>query len=233
MNNLVIGASSGIGEAVVKKLGGVAVARREEKLKQFEKYELFDVSNLQEIEEFVKRVAKHYGKFDNLIFCTGVQNIKPLRVMRVDEIIQIFNINLISAMIFAKAFSSKRVSNPNASMIFISSIASYKPESGILAYSASKAALNNFIKAAAKELSPIRVNGVAPGFLKTEMTEKFSHIYTDDFIKNLDKNSPVGLADVDDVVDAIEFLVNSSHITGEIITIDGGAVLWKFIILAM
>ena len=180
---------------------------------------------MQEIEEFVKRVTKNYGKFDNLIFCAGIQNIKPLRVMRVDEIIQIFNINLISAMIFAKAFSSKKISNPNASIIFISSIASYKPETGILAYSASKAALNNFIKGAAKELSPIRVNGVAPGFLKTEMTKKFSHIYTDDFIKELDKNSPVGLANIDDVVDTIEFLINSSHITGEIITVDGGAIL--------
>ena len=225
LNNLVIGASSGIGEAVVKKLGGVAVARREERLKQFEKYELFDISNLQEIEGFVKRVAKDYGKFDNLIFCAGVQNIKPLKVMKTDEIAQIFNINLISAMIFAKVFSSKRVSSSNASMIFISSIASYKPESGILAYSASKAALNNFIKGAAKELSPIRINGVAPGFLKTEMTEKFKSIYTDDFVEKLDKNSPVGLATIDDVVNTIEFLINSNHITGEIITVDGGAIL--------
>ncbi len=225
MNNLVIGASSGIGEAVVKKLGGVAVARREEKLKQFEKYEVFDILNLQEIEEFVKKVAKYYSKFDNLIFCAGVQNIKPLKVIKIDEIIQIFNINLISAMIFAKAFSSKRVSNSNASMIFISSIASYKPESGILAYSSSKAALNNFIKGAAKELAPIRINGVAPGFLKTEMTKKFKSIYTDEFIGKLDKNSPVGLATIDDVVNTIEFLIGSNRITGEIITIDGGAVL--------
>ncbi len=225
LNNLVIGASSGIGEAAVKKLGGVAVARTEERLKQFEKYELFDVSKLQEIEGFLKRVVKDYGKFDNLIFCAGVQNIKPLKVMKVDEIAQILNTNLMSAMIFAKAFSSKRVSNANASMIFISSIASYKPESGILIYSASKAALNNFIKGAAKELSPIRINGVAPGFLKTQMTEKFSFVYTDDFIDSLDKNSPAGLANVDDIVNTIEFLINSNHITGEIITVDGGAVL--------
>ena len=225
MNNLVIGASSGIGEAIVKKLGGLAVARREERLNKFEKYEVFDVTKFEEVELFVKSAAKKHGKFDNLIFCAGLQNIKPLKVMKVDEIIQIFNVNVISAMIFAKAFSSKRVSNPNASMIFISSVASYKPESGILAYSASKAALNNFIKGAAKELSPIRVNGVAPGFLKTEMTEKFSHIYTDDFIEKLTKNSPAGLASIDDVVKTVEFLINSKHITGEIIRVDGGAIL--------
>ena len=225
MNNLIIGASSGIGEAVVQKIGGVAVARREEKLKQFVRHEVFDISNLDEIETFVKRIAKTHGKFDNLIFCAGVQNIKPLKVMKADEIVQIFSVNLIAAMMFAKAFASKRVSNPDASLVFISSIAALKPESGILAYSASKAALNNFIKGAAKELSPIRVNGIAPGFLKTEMTEAFSHIYTDAFIETLEANSPAGLATIDDVVKTVEFLIHSDHITGEIITVDGGAVL--------
>ena len=225
LNNLIIGASSGIGEAVVKQIGGVAVARREERLKQFEKYELFDVSNLDEIESFVKRVAKEYGKFDNLIFCAGMQNIKPLKAMKVEEIIQLFNVNLFSAMIFAKAFASKRVCNSNATMTFVSSIASFKPETGILAYSTSKAALNNFIKGAAKELSPVRVNGVAPGFLQTEMTDKFSHIYTKEFVSTLEANSPAGLATVDDVVKTIEFLISSKHITGEVITVDGGAVL--------
>jgi NAD(P)-dependent dehydrogenase (short-subunit alcohol dehydrogenase family) len=225
LNNLVIGASSGIGEAVVKKIGGVAVARREEKLKQFEKYEVFDVTKLEEIEGFVKNCVNKYGKFDNLIYCAGIQNIKPLKVTKIDEIIQIFNTNLFAAMIFAKIFSSKKISNSSASMIFISSIASYKAESGILSYSASKAGLNSFIKGAAKELSPIRVNGIAPGFLQTEMTQKFKYIYNDEFIENLEKNSPAGLVDMEDIVKTIEFLINTKHITGEIITIDGGALL--------
>jgi NAD(P)-dependent dehydrogenase (short-subunit alcohol dehydrogenase family) len=225
LNNLVIGASSGIGEAVVKKIGGVAVARREEKLKQFEKYEAFDVTKLEEIEGFVKNCVNKYGKFDNLIYCAGIQNIKPLKVTKIDEIIQIFNTNLFAAMIFAKIFYSKKISNSSASMIFISSIASYKAESGILSYSASKAGLNSFIKGAAKELSPIRVNGIAPGFLQTEMTQKFKYIYNDEFIENLEKNSPAGLVDMEDIVKTIEFLINTKHITGEIITIDGGALL--------
>jgi len=229
LNNLIIGASSGIGEVVAKKLNGVAVARREEKLKQFNRYEVFDISKLDEIETFVKNLVKKYGKFDNLIFCAGVQNIKPLKVMKVDEIIEIFNINLFSAMIFAKAFSSKRVLNQNGSMIFISSIAGNNPESGILAYSSSKAGLNNFIKGATKEFG-IRVNGIAPGFIKTEMTKKFDNIYTQDFIKDLEQKSINGIVNVDDIVKTVEFLISSPHIAGEIITIDSGISVWKFII---
>lgn len=225
LNNLIIGASSGIGEAVAKKIGGVCIARREERLKQFSKYEVFDILNLKDIENFVKELVKKYGKFDNLIFCAGIQNIKPLKIMKLEEIIEIFSVNLISAMLFAKAFASKRVSNKNSSMVFISSIASFKPEPGILAYSASKGALNNFIKGAAKELAPIRVNGVAPGFLDTEMTQKFSHIYTEEFIKELKEKTPVGLANLDDIVKAVKFLIESPHITGEIVIIDGGASL--------
>ncbi len=221
MNNLVIGASSGIGRRVVERLGGIAVARREERLKEFDRYEVFDVSKLEEIENFVKNVAKKYGKIDNLIFCAGVQNIKPLKVMKIEEIIEIFNINLFSAMVFMKSLK-KRVFNQNGSAIFISSIAGIEPEKGILAYSASKAALNNFIKGASKEYAPIRVNGIAPGFLKTEMTEKFSDVYNEEFIQNLKEKTLLGLVEVDDVVDVVEFLLNAKKITGEIIRVDGG-----------
>lgn len=221
MNNLVIGASSGIGRRVVERLGGIAVARREERLKEFDRYEVFDVSKLEEIENFVKNVAKKYGKIDNLIFCAGVQNIKPLKVMKIEEIIEIFNINLFSAMVFMKSLK-KRVFNQNGSAIFISSIAGIEPEKGILAYSASKAALNNFIKGASKEYAPIRVNGIAPGFLKTEMTEKFRDVYNEEFIQNLKEKTLLGLVEVDDVVDVVEFLLNAKKITGEIIRVDGG-----------
>jgi gluconate 5-dehydrogenase len=221
LNNLIVGASSGIGEAIARKLNGVAVARREEKLKQFEKYEIFDISKLDEIENFVKNLVEKYGKFDNLIFCAGVQNIKPFKVMKVDEIIEIFNVNLFSAMIFAKAFSSKKVLNQNGSITFISSIAGNNPESGILAYSSSKAALNNFIKGATKEFG-IRVNGIAPGFVKTEMTKSFNNIYTQDFIEDLDQKSINGIVNINDIVKTVEFLISSKHISGEIITVDSG-----------
>lgn len=112
-------------------------------------------------------------------------------------------------------------------MLFISSIAGEKPEKGIVAYSASKASLNAMIKALAKEVAPVRVNGIAPGFLETEMTKEYEHIYNDEFIEQIKQSYPLGLGSVEDIADVASFLVSSSakYITGEIIRVDGGGAL--------
>ena len=230
-NILVLGASSGIGYATAKLLSKdnnvIAIARREERLKEFENYEVFDFSALDEIESFVKNVVKKYSKLDTLIYCGGIQNIKPLKVTKIQEAKEIFDINYFAPMLFAKAFSSKRVSNINSSILFISSIAAIKPEAGILNYSASKAALSNLTVGLAKEIAPIRVNAISPGFIKTEMTEKFSHIYSDEFIKEIQKDYPLGLGNVENIADMAEFLISekASYITGDIIRVDGGGAL--------
>jgi len=230
-NILVIGASSGIGFAIAKLLSSnyrvVTVARREERLKEFENYHSFDVSNLEDINDFLKTLVQKYGKFNSLIYSAGVQNIKPLKVTKVEEAKKLFDVNYFAPLFFAKSFSSKKIAHPKSSILFISSIAGFKSEVGILNYSASKSALNNLTQGLAKEIAPIRVNAIAPGFLETEMTEKFSHIYNDVFIEKLEKEYPLGLASVDDVANLAEFLISekAKYITGDIIKVDGGGVL--------
>lgn len=229
MNILVIGASSGIGYAatkfLAKKHNVVAVARRQERLKIFKNYRQFDISNLELIKDFLADIVTKNGKLDALIFCAGVQDIKPLKVVKASDAQYLFTVNYFAPLFFAKCFASKRISNADANMVFISSIAGFAAEPGIVNYSASKAALNNLIQGLAKEVAPIRVNGIAPGFLKTEMTKSFAHIYDENFISKLEKNSPLGIVQVDDIVDAIEFLSSdkASKITGEILKVDGGA----------
>jgi len=226
-NILVVGASSGIGRTIAELLernhNVIKVARRECE----GNFEKFDVSNLDGIDDLVKSIVKKYGKLDALIYSAGIQNIKPLRVIKTTEIREIFDINFFAPMLFAKSFSSKRVSNKEANILFISSIAGIKPENGILAYSASKAALNNFTQGLAKEIAPIRVNAIAPGFLDTEMTRKFSNIYNDEFKQKLKNENPLGIGNIEDVANLAEFLISSKakYITGEIIRVDGGALL--------
>ena len=236
-NALVVGASSGIGRAIALKLSKnyqvFAMARREDRLKELKESGItpipFDVTNLNDIEKAVKALSKEYGKFSTLIYSAGVQNIKPLRVNKISEVEYLYRVNTIAPLFFAKAFASKSVVDKDnyPSMLFISSIAGEKPEKGIVAYSASKASLNAMIKALAKEVAPVRVNGIAPGFLETEMTKEYEHIYNDEFIEQIKQSYPLGLGSVEDIADVASFLVSSSakYITGEIIRVDGGGAL--------
>ena len=207
MNNLTIGASSKIAKELSNLMETISVSRED-----------FDIRNLDKIDLFMKEIVKEYGKLDNLIYIAGIQNIKPLRVMKIEEIKEIFDINFFGAMLFAKSFASKRVSNPNSSITFISSIAGLEAEKGILAYSASKAALNNLTQGLAKEIAPIRVNAIAPGFMETKMT----NVYGNDFVEEIKNRTPLGLVTPKDIAQTIKFLIEAKKITGEVIRIDGG-----------
>lgn len=235
-NVLVVGASSGIGRTIAKSLAKdhkvVAVARREGRLKILKdsgiESAVLDVSNTAEINPFVKSLVDNIGKLSSLIYCAGVLDMKPIRVLSVEAAKRTFDVNYFGALFFAKSFATKQVCvKENASIIFISSIAGQKPEAGITNYCASKAAIDNLTKGLAKEIAPIRVNAIAPGFLKTEMTEKFNFVYTEDFISNIEKQYPLGLGSTEDIADMARFLISkqASHVTGNIIRVDGGGAL--------
>ena len=236
INVLVVGASSGIGKAIAINLARdhkvIAIARRKERLNALEEYGIqpivFDVSHTAEIDKFVKNLVNNTGKLSALIYCAGVQDVKPLQVLKIENAKMMFDVNFFGGLFFAKAFASKLVcAKENASIVFISSIAGQWPETGILSYSASKAAIDNLTKGLAKEIAPIRVNAIAPGFLKTEMTEKFNYIYTDEFVLNIEKQYPLGLGSTKDIANMARFLISeqASYVTGNIIRVDGGGAL--------
>ncbi len=109
----------------------------------------------------------------------------------------------------------------------VSSVAAQRPEPAIVPYAASKAGLDALIKGLARELAPRRAVGVAPGWLDTEMTQAHARLYGAEFKDALEKRSPAGAATVESVVDAIAFLMSpqARHVTGEILRVDGGAML--------
>jgi len=233
---LVVGASSGIGKQVAIQLANdytvIAIARRTAELDKLQEFgiipEVFDVVKLDSIAQFVKSTAKEFGKIKSLVYCAGVQNVKPLRMLKIDEAKELFDVNYFGALFFAKAFSSKMVyAKNNPSITFISSIAGNKPEEGILNYSASKAAIDNLTKGLAKEIVSIRTNAIAPSFLKTNMTNQFNHIYTNEFIEKVEKDYPLGIGNTKNIANMVEFLISdkASYVTGEIIKVDGGASL--------
>jgi NAD(P)-dependent dehydrogenase (short-subunit alcohol dehydrogenase family) len=234
-NVLVVGASSGIGRAVALKLREhyhvFGMGRRLERLKELDGVEAvpFDVTKLEAITPMLKTLAKTYGKFRSVVYCAGVQSLKPVRIFKPDEMQALFAVNTYAPFFFAKAFAARSVhdAQANPTVVFVSSIAGEKSEKGIIPYAASKAALNSLTAGLALELAPIRVNAVAPGFLQTEMTERFAHVYDDDFIERVRCEYPLGLGTPEDVADLIDFLLSerARYLTGEVIRIDGGGAL--------
>ncbi len=234
-NVLVIGASSGIGFSVAKTLSGymnvTAFARREERLKPLNQFGIqtksVDVNDHIKFKESVEELVSNKGKITHAIYCSGIQKIKPLRSFTYDGIQQIFQTNLVGPTFLGSLMASKKISNKESVYCIVSSIAAYKPEPGIVPYSVSKAGLDALIKGMALELAPRRFVAVAPGWISTEMTMEYSHIFNEEYIEKLENQSPLGIVKISSIVDAIEFLISkkAKHITGQTLVVDGGSSL--------
>lgn len=232
-HRLIVGASSGIGYAAAEHFlsrgdAVTAIARRQDRLdpllKQGARAVALDVTDFDALGEAMKAAAAEVGLFDTIIFCAGMQQIKPLRMTKSADLQAMIDINLTAPLVVGGLFASKKIAALDATYCLVSSIAGSRPEPGIVGYAATKAALDNAIRGMARELGPRRVVGVAPGWLDTEMTQASSSIYNQTFRERLEKDSPTGIASVDHVVACIDFLVSAPAraITGEIVRVDGG-----------
>lgn len=232
---LVVGASSGIGRAVAERLAArlnvTALARRAERLEELAPLgvdaAVCDATDFEALGTAVESAVAKRGKISHLICAAGVQRIKPSRLMKPADLSDVLKVNLELPLYLGGLFTSRRVTEDEAVYCVLSSIAAQRPEPGIVAYAAAKAGVEAMIRGLAREAAPRRVVGVAPGWLDTEMTRGNAAIYNEEFRSNLEKTAPRGIATVDAVVDCIEYLVSpaANFITGEVVTIDGGASL--------
>lgn len=235
---LVTGASSGIGRETAKilvQMGSIVVGLDKDE------YELeitnqmcggnlskisFDLKNLDALYPTIQNVVDKIGKLDGVVNSAGVSYICPLKNINYQKLEEVVKINTYSAIELSKIFSRSGINNKGGSIVFISSIFGLVGTQVNSGYSISKSALHGLTKSLSIELASrkIRVNCVAPGFVKTEMMYKTSEIMGDNYIENLNKLHPLGLGEVDDVANCVIFLLSNSSkwITGNIIKVDGG-----------
>ena len=235
---IITGGASGIGLAIALKFAQhnihpVIIGRDEAKL-QAVKARLgdnatvrrFDLTDLKGIPSLVKSIYEQFGHIDILVNNAGI-NHKALFTEVSDEDFQRVMFTNVNA-VFSLSREVVRIMEQQAtgSIINISSMAALYGIPKVIAYTASKSAIEGMTKAMAVELSPkgIRVNAVAPGFIETDMSAKALNEDPERKGKVMSR-TPIGsLGTPEDIADAVLFLgtAASKYITGTSIRVDGG-----------
>lgn len=186
-----------------------------------------DTSEMLAAQAIAKTTVDRFGRIDLLVLNAGVWDGAPIEEMSEELWNKVINTNLKSAWAMTKACVPAMKKQPSAAIVMVSSTSGQRGEANYSNYSASKGGMISFTKALATELAPkIRVNCVAPGWIETAMVRD---VFEDETYKASVLNSiPLHrMATTDDVALSICFLASdwSRHITGEILNINGGAVL--------
>jgi len=185
----------------------------------------FDVSNSAEVKSAIEEYSKSEGHIDILINNAGINIRGNLVDFKEEDWKKIFDVNLNGAMIVSQTIIPQMKKNNAGKIINMCSLYSKLGRASVIPYSVSKGGLKMFTKALCTELAEynIQVNGIAPGFIETEMTQSLK---TDTaFNKWLSKRTPAGRwGNPKDLVGAAVFLASdaSNFVNGQILNVDGG-----------
>lgn len=185
-----------------------------------------DVSNFCDCEKFVKEAINEFGNIDVLINNAGITRDMLLARMKKEDFEDVIDVNLIGTFNVTKNVITYMMKARHGRIINISSVVGISGNAGQTNYSASKAGIIGFTKSLAKEVASrnILVNGVAPGFIETSMTD----VLKDEIKEEIAKTIPLKrMGTPQDVANVIKFLVSeeSNYITGQIINVDGGMLM--------
>ncbi len=240
-NIVVTGALQGIGRETLKTLaenGANVFACAYKQTDEFEQYcnELvaknnvniwpvyFDMMDNNSIKEAAKTIQSQKVEIHGLVNIAGINKDAFFNMVTYQDMLDTFQVNFFSQIIFSqyivKLMQRKKTAG---SIAFTSSITAFDGNEAQLSYGASKAALVGAMKTMALELGKtgIRVNAIAPGVIKTPMTESLDESVIDKKIKTMDMPR---LGEAKEVADLFMYLMSdlSSHISGQTIRVDGG-----------
>ena len=182
-----------------------------------------DASKLDQCENLVESFLNDFETIDVLINNAGITKDNLLMRMGEDDFDKVMEVNLKSVFNMTKACQRVFLKNRKGSIINMSSVVGVKGNAGQSNYAASKAGIIGFSKSIAQELGSrsIRCNVIAPGFIKTEMTDNLSDSIIESWTENIPLKRP---GESNDVANLCLFLASdlSSYITGQVINVDGG-----------
>ena len=230
---VLLGGSSGIGLATAKAAAAegariVIVSSNQQRIDQAltelppgsEGYAV-DLTNEQQIKEYFNQS----GKFDHLVFTAGeTLRLGNLADTNVDEARMFFNLRYWGAFMAVK-YAYPHI-NAGGSITLTSGIVSQRPGAGWSLGASICAAMEGFTRAMAVELAPVRVNIVAPGVVKTNLWAAMSETDREAMYEQIGNSLPVKqVGKADDIAQTYLYLMRQPFSTGQVVTVDGGAVL--------
>jgi gluconate 5-dehydrogenase len=237
---LVTGGGSGLGNAIARGLAeaGATVVlngRRRNKLEEAAAIlreaglraglSAFDVTDSSAVNAGVAATVAEYGAIDVLVNNAGMQQRQPIEEFSDADWLKLMDTNLNSAFFVARAVIPAMKARRSGKIINICSVLSFIARPSIVPYAASKGGLAMFTKGAAVELAAhnIQVNGIAPGFYKTEMN---TALFTDPkFDAWVCQRTPAARwGEPEELAGAAVFLASaaSNYVSGQIVSVDGG-----------
>lgn len=182
-----------------------------------------DLADRAQASAFVRTVLDQWGSVDVLVKNAGIARDGVIALFSDEDSDAVIDLNLKATIHLTRLVVRNMLVHGGGRIINISSIVGLTGYRGLGVYSATKAALDGFSRALARELGSrkITVNSVAPGYLRTEM----SHGLDEDQLNQIVRRTPAGrLGEPDDIARAIQFLVDERNdwLTGQVIVVDGG-----------
>lgn len=234
---IVTGSSSGIGEQIARRLSALGASvivnssssvadgkKVAESLETRSFYVQADISDKRAAVNLIDTTINHFGKLDILINNAGWTTLIPHHDLDAltDEIFEkTFDVNIFGTWWLTKAAMPFLKSSADGNVVNITSVAGLRPVGSSIAYAMTKAALNHMTLLLAKSCSPVRVNAVAPGLVKTPWTQDWQNQHD-----NVASVAPLHRsATPDDCAEAVIGLIRNKYATGQILAIDGGLTL--------
>src|SRR5271156_496719 len=239
-NVIVTGGSRGLGLGIARKLAAagyrvIAIARGESEqltcaMREGKSsaqgslvFKAFDLENLSDIPALVKALRKEFGAIHGLVNNAGLGSSGILATMHDSQIQRLVRLNTVSLIIMTKYVVRSMMADGGGRIVNVASIVGFTGYSGLSVYGATKASIVGFTRSLAREVGPlgITVNAIAPGFVDTEMTRDLGERQREQVIR---RSALRRLADIDDVANAVEFLLGdkAKNITGTVLTVDAG-----------